>query len=1145
MKFCDKFSYGIISRLKNRKDWAELHFNWPGPYLKRIIIMRIKLVFLIAFTTMLQVSASSFGQKININQTNISLEKALKLIREQSGYDALFDAKLIQKLGNLNLDLKNASVDEALKQCLTGSNFTYSIKENTILIKEKSFVEELKQRITDQFNNNDLKGTVFTKDSGEPLAGATVMIKRTKKTVYTDHNGFFTVRDFLPTDTLVFSYIGFVTQSIAPGKEKFLFVKLEETTNSLDAVMVQGYGKTTQRLSTGNITRVTADAIGKQLISNPIMALQGAVPGLEIRQLNGSDAGIQKVEIRGRKSINSSFSSEPLYVIDGIPLTVLGGASSKLVGNRQSAISSGIDQSGLSGSGISPLYSLNPNDIESIEVLQDADATAIYGSRGGNGVILITTKKGKPGRSVFNVTANQGIKKVADRWEMLNTEQYLDYRRTAFKNDGIKPTVINAPELLKYDQNRYTDWQDYIWGNLGKWTNFDMNLSGGDAQTMFRLSSGIARTTDITQVKGINQRISATSNITHKALNQRLSVEFSAMYSATVNNTRMIGQIADLPPNAPEVYNEKGNLNFDAWQSDMYAFKNLTQPSKTNSNYLNSSFSVDYSLFENLSVKVNMGYNNTFSSSRKISPLSSFNLAKEPLAKAEIRDGNTRVQNLIIEPQINYRTFIAKGKLEALIGGTYQDNSTRVNQQTAKGFASDEQMGSINGATLFLNSEQVRLYKYVGVFGRLNYNWENKYIINFNGRRDGSSRFGPANRFGNFGSVGAAWIATQESWVRNNLPQVIDFVKLRGSYGITGSDNVGDYQYLTQWGNSYLGQVMVPYDGVNPLLPQIQPNDDFHWQRNEKSELGLELAVLRERININFSWYSDYSDNQLTSFLLAGYTGFNSVVLNSPAEVRNTGIALNINARLINTKNFSWNMGFNIGKNKNTLVGYPNIEESPYYVNYKIGESLNNQYVFKFNGVDPQTGQYTFYDFNGDGKITLNSSVPAGTHDDDRGVAINTSPEFGGGMSHNFRFKNLTLNASFNFSKQLGSYNVNSSQNNNMSLYEYNNAWRNPGDNALFMKFTTNANTDLTRSYYSSSDAGVSRADFLRLNALQLSYNLPDKGLKFLGLSNLSVNLTGQNLFVITNFKGLDPEVREFSGMPLSKTITMGLNCSF
>lgn len=1124
------------------REWSELHLNWLDPYLKRIIIMRIKLIFLIAFTTMLQVSASSFGQKININQTNISLEKALKLIREQTGYDALFDAKLIQKSGTLNLDIKNASLTEALKQCLVGTSFTYRIEENTILIKEKSFIEELKQRVIGQFENNQVAGIVSNKNR-IALIGATIMVKRTKKAVYSNNRGYFMIPDVLPTDSLVISYIGYVTQTIAIGKEKTFLITLNETSNSLDAVMVQGYGKTTQRLATGNISRVTAADMEKQLIVNPIMALQGAVPGLEIKQFTGSDSDMQKVEIRGRKSINSNFGSEPLYVIDGVPLTVLG-KSDGLVGNKQTATSNGFDLFNRSNqSGINPLYSLNPNDIESIEVLKDADATAIYGSRAGNGVILITTKKGKPGKSTFSINAKQGIKVVADRWEMANTEQYLDYRKLAYKNDRITPTIANAKELMVYDQNRYTDWQEYAWGNKGKWTNVDASLSGGDAQTTFRLNSAINRTTDVTQVSGVNQRISAGSSISHRALNQRLSIDFSANYSATENNAVSLrSSVPFLPPNAPVVFNESGNLNFAVWQTSMDEFSGLKKPVKVNSNFLNTNINLNFNVIDNLSIKLNAGYNNSISDFKSSNPLSAVNLALNPTAQSSANRSTTRVNNIIVEPQLEYKAIISKGRFSALLGGTYQDNSTKGLSIVSEGYVSDDQLESVNNAKAFRVTELQRLYRYTGVFARLNYNWENKYILNLNGRRDGSSRFGQDNRFGNFGSVGAAWIATEESWVRKNLPQVISFAKLRASYGITGSDGVGDYQYISQWARKSNGSELDLYDGAAPLLPQIQPNEDFHWQSNEMLDLALELAFFKDAINLGLTYYSNYTDNQLTSFPIANFTGFSSVTLNSPAQVRNSGLELNLGAQLITSKNISWNMGFNISKNKNVLVGYPNIEDSPYYTYYRIGKSLNNQYVFKFTGLDPQTGEYTFLDYNGDGKVAADNSVPSGTGADDRYFEVNTSPEFMGGMSHNFRYKNFGLSLNFNYVKQLGKY-VNDFNQGNISLYRYENTWRNSGDRAVFSQFTTQSK--LTNSQYSESDAEYSRADFLRLNAAQLSYSIGGDALKSIGVSSLSLNITGQNLFVITNYQGLDPETQSFGGVPISRTITMGLNCSF
>ncbi|MBC8988222.1 SusC/RagA family TonB-linked outer membrane protein [Pedobacter sp. N36a] len=1144
MKFSSDFSYRIKSCGQKLSICPDLKPNQLSPSLRRKIIMRIQLIFLIAFTAMLQVSASGFAQKININQTNISLEKALKLIREQSGYDVLYDSKVIKKPTTVVLNVKNGTVVDALKQCLTGTGFTYRIEENTILIKEKTYVEEVLELISHQFQVNVIRGTVWTKKNNISLAGATIMVKRTKKAVYADTYGRFTISDTRPSDTLVCSYIGYVTQDVPVGKQTEFMITLEETTNVLDAVVVQAYGRTTQRLTTGNIVRVTASDISKQLAVNPLLALQGLVPGLEITRSNGNDMSVPKVELRGRSSINSNFSGAPLYIVDGVPLTVLGSNNNGSGRETQSYISPGMDQGSLSNAGgISPLYSINPADIESIEVLKDADATAIYGSRGGNGVILITTKKGKPGKTDFSVSGKQGLKRVVQRWDLLNTAQYLDMRRQAFANDGLTPTTINAPELFRYDPNRYTDWQDYLYGYSGQYTDFQVGLSGGDRQTSFRISSAVNRVKDVAVMAGANQRVSASSNLSHKSLDNRFSMNFSNSFASFLNNASSLGNIAILPPNGPEAYDEKGKLNFSEWQDNMFEFSQSQSGSKGSGTSLTSSLNLGYSLLKNLSVKVNLGYNSMLSDQRFTIPLSSYNLAANPNAQSSISSANTNIKNFLIEPQMEYNNFIGKGKLNALLGATYQSTSTKLMRVSARGFASDEQLQSINSATTFDNTESALFHKYLGVFARLNYNWEDKYILNLNGRRDGSSRFGPANRFGNFGSIGAAWIASEEPWVKNNLPQFISLLKFRGSYGVTGSDGIGDYQYLTQWGSNGSGSKLLPYEGANPVVPQIQPNDDFHWQQNKKSEVALGLAFFKDMMNLDISLYRDYSNNQLLSFPTPGYTGFTSVVLNSPAEVENSGIELSFSARILDTKNFSWQAGFNFSINKNLLVGYPQFEESPYYSAYKIGQSLNNTYVFHFTGVDPQTGENTFQDVNGDGKILYVANIPSGTGTDDRLVAINTSPDFFGGMSQSFRYKNVSLTAGFTYFKQRGIERIGPSGNKNRSLYEYENTWKNPGDQALFPKLTTLNKT--SNNNYATSDAAYVDASFIRLQSIQLGYVLPVNKLRSIGISNLSVNVTGDNIFVLTHYKGLDPEVRQFGGQPLTRTITIGLNCTF
>lgn len=1102
------------------------------------------MIFLIAFTTMLQVSASSYGQKINISQHNISLEQGLKLIRQQSGYDILFDANVVRKILGISINLKNGTTDAALKMCLTGTDLTYEIEQNTILIKQSSLLKRIAAQISAQFNTVDINGYVYVANGREVLAGATITVKRTKRSVYSGAKGIFEIKGVLPSDSLVVSYIGYKSKTVIVGDKPNLFIYLEESSNPLDVLVVQGYGKITQRLATGNISRVSSTDISTQLLTNPILALQGAIPGLEITSVDGNDFGLKRIELRGRKSINSNISSEPLIILDGIPQMVLNEVNRVSGIETQSQITSNMGVFGATANnGFSPLYNINPSDIESIEVLKDADATAIYGSRGGNGVILITTKKGKVGKTSLNAHVNQGIRMVIDKWDLLNTEEYLAMRKEKFKNDGITPTVSNAPELLRYDQNRYTDWQDVIYGGTGKWSTFEANVAGGDAYTRFRISSSLNQNKDISNYKGLNQRFSNSFSLSHITLNKRFKFDLSGSYSLTQNNQVTIRSGHLSPPNAPSIFTEAGDLNFLEWQNGMANFVGLKTETKMKGAALNTAGKISYTPVDNLDIFVNLGYNQNSMNSRYTTPLSSFDKTSTELPLPSIILGGTEVKNVIIEPQITYNRVLGRGKLETLIGATYQDNSTSNDFLKASGFTADEQMKSINGAPEIRSMEALKQYKYAGVFARINYNWENKYIVNLNGRRDGSSRFGEDYRFGNFGSVGASWILSEEQWIKSMLPKFISFVKLRGSYGIVGSDGVGDYMYLTQWGYTNNSQKLPAYEGISSVIPQIQPNSEFHWQKNTKTEISLSLAFFKEKIGLDITRYTDFTGNQLLQFPTPNYTGFSNMVFNSPAEVRNKGIEISLSARVINTKNISFNTSFNFSRNSNTLTAYPDFEYSPYYNSYKIGQSLNNLYVFKSLGVNADTGEYEFLDHNGDGQVQYVSNVPAGEQGDDRFIAINTSPEFFGGLTQQIRFKNISLAANFYYSKKKAGLSIANSGNENIRTYVYENSWREPGQQALFSKLTNLSK--LSNGQYVGSDAYYVDADFLRLKALQLSYHVSSKALKAFGVSNLTVNATAQNIFVITKLKGLDPEVINSSGLPQTRTVTMGLNCSF
>jgi TonB-linked SusC/RagA family outer membrane protein len=1100
-------------------------------------LLPMKITFILLVAAILQVSAHAYAQQITIAEKNAPLERVLREIRVQSGYDFLFDSKILENAKPVNLQVKNATINEALKKCLAGQALTFNIDEHTVVIKaeEQSVFKKLAD-ISNAAEDLLIDPTtpvagVVTNARGEAVEGATVLIKRTKNGTNTDIHGFYILKIVRPNDTLLVSYIGYKTMVIPINKQNSINVQLNETTNRLDEVVVEAYGRTTQRLTTGNIGRVTAAEIEKQPVQDPLLALEGRVAGVEITPQSGYDNGPVKVVIRGLSSINPNISSQPLYIIDGVPQTII----NLNVGNITS-------QSG----GTSPLAGYSPSDIASVEILKDADATAIYGSRGANGVVLITTKKGSPLSNEFSIDYSQGVRYTTAEWQMLNTQQYVAMRNEAFRNDGITPTVANAGDLLLWNTNSYTDWQKYSYGHTGTWANLGASLSGGDEKTTYRVAGNYNESKDITTVRGENPKASVSTNLSTHSANHRFSLSLTTDYSFLENNQVSFGASVLQAPDAPSVYNSMGALNFASYNAvgANYPFGGLLSPSIGKTYTLNSGLNLSYTLFKGFMARANVGYNNIESQQSLFLPIAAQN-PDNAIVTGSATYENDHSTNFIIEPQLEYNGLISKGTINTLIGGTYQMNSSTGLQVRGYGYTNDDLLHTLSDAPTFLGSNGSAQYKYAGVFARINYNWENKYIVDLNGRRDGSSRFGEGDRYGNFGSVGAAYLISEEKWAKNFLPAAFSLVKIRGSYGTTGSDGVGDYQYLPQWGT---GTQPVPtYNGVIPLTSTLQANPDFHWQVNKKLEGALDLGFINDRITLEVVYYSNSCNNQLISFPIPAITGYTTVTANSPADVRNDGWEFTVNAQILRGKHFHWSSSFNIGINSNKLVGYPNFNLSPYFTTMKIGGSLGDQYVFKYTGVNPQTGQYTYLDANHDGIITNVNGVSPGTGGDDRVAIVNTTPKFSGGMSENFNYDNLSINMFFTFRKGLGLSAFSGGQfgtfNKNVSLYQYENRWQKSGDVSEFARLTTNPLA--SDGDYGSSTGVYTDASFIRLQNIAIGYSLPAGLIKKLGIKRLSINVSGQNIFLITKFKGLDPEIGSFGAQPPTRTITGGLSAGF
>lgn len=1093
--------------------------------------MRVTTFLLLAI--MMQVSATTLAQRVTINQKNANLTDVFKTIRIQTGYDFIYDQDLLAKSAPVNINVNNAALSEVLKRCLANQSLSFIIEDKTIIIKEEGLLDKVKS----YFDNITVTGVVLD-ERGQPFPGVSIKLKGTNRYTVSGNGGRFYIAANDDYPTLVLSYLGYKTIEVTATST--LTVKMILDPAKLDEIMVIGYGTTTRRLNTGSQAGISAKELEDQPVTNVLQALQGRLPGVTVTQTNGLPGAGINVQIRGANAIgvNGVKANRPLYIIDGVPFlsepintAALGSTLPSAEGNT------------------SPMNSINPDDIDNIEVLKDADATAIYGSRGGNGVILITTKKGKAGATKFNLNASTGVSNVSHFVETVGTEQYLALRRKAFANNTTNPaapSVTTAPDLLVWDQNGYTDFQRYMLGNTAKTHDVNASLYGGDNQNNFYLSGTYHKENNVYPGAQGYQRGGAKFNLNHTSFNQRFNLSLSAMYSTDKNNistTDLASWAYSLPPNFP-LYKADGSFNWDGGISNPLAYLNQTNDNRT-SNLL-SNLAIKYNILKGLDIKANLGYSKTDMTQIALRPLTSLNPNFNPTSGTASYVYNF-TNNYIAEPQLTYTRKIWKGTLNTLLGGSYQFKQSKMPYSTsATGFSSDDFLRTSTAASTVSTTSSSVDYKYASLFGRVNYNIENKYILNANFRRDGSSRFGPNNKFGNFGSVGAAWLFSEEKLVKDNL-NWFSFGKLRGSYGIVGSDDIGDYGYF----DSYTASTYV-YAGSTGLNPSRLANPNFKWEETKKLDIGLDLAFFKDRLSLSASYYRNRTSNQLITQTVSTQTGFSGYQSNLPATVQNSGWELSLTSTNIKIKDFSWTSSFNISQNHNKLLSFPDIEKSSYYGTYIVGNPISSYYVYQYAGINPITNLPSFTDFNGVGGINSPTTGFAATGRGDRYFAGTSYPKFYGGLTNNVSYKKFTLDFTFQFVKQQGRSLLTSSfyppgYFSNAALSVVNDYLALGSQDYLVSAGTRGAAGSaayLAYSYYSGSDASVVDASFIRLKNVSLSYTLPTKWISKTGGTNIRVYAQGQNLFTITNYEGFDPESQGVVTPPL-RTITAGLQFTF
>lgn len=1107
-------------------------------FMIKLLVMNFLTLLLLCISFQF-VAAKGLGQQVSLHYKDANMEDIFEDIHKQTGFNFFFNNSVLDGSKKVTISVEKMALEEALKLMEREQPIRFAVVGKSIVVNRAVQPAVLDTIINPQRSDDGyvLRGVVLGADDA-PLSDVTIQLLRTGKGTISAASGEYTLPGVRVGDLLELRYVGYAILQVRVKELRFLEVKMQQAVSELDKVVVQGYGVTSKRFNTGNIVTVTAEEIERQPVANPLQALQGKVPGLVVSQTSGYLSAPFRVELRGRSTINPNALPEPLYIVDGVPLTVL---ILDPNGESYDAGTGGLIQNGFRGpaGGQSQLFSLNPDDIESISVLKDADATAIYGSRGGNGVILITTKKGKPGKVKMDISVDNGNLFIGRFYPMLNTQQYVEVRKEALRNDGITPDMTNAYDILSpnWDTTRYTNWQKEFFGGIGRSTSANVSLNGGDKNTSFRITGGFSYYTPVNSFSGSDQKISSLSNVNHRSLNSKLSIAFTNYFAQSKFDLLSLSGRSTLPPNAPPIFDANGKLNYAGWApvENQFNFGNILSPYTATTVFVNNQGSLQYKLVDGLTVSSIFGYSLDRQSQKMLFPIASKNPRSNPTG--ESRFGANNSNRIIVEPQIEYKVFIGKGDLHAMIGGTYQYVNQDGNVIYGLGVVNDNLISSIENAPIQGAENGASEYKYVALFGRINYNLFKKLGITLTGRRDGSSRFAAGRNFGNFYSVGISYVFTEERLLKEHL-HFISFGKIRASYGETGSDKIADFRYLTRWS----GTNASPYLNQPVYLPLQHANAYLQWQEDRKIDASIQLGFFKDRVNMEVGYYRNRSGNQLLDFTLPVITGFDKVSANFPATVQNSGWEFNITGKIIEKADIGWQVYVQGGYNQNKLVSYPDIETSPYNYLYKVGEPLTIKKLFHYTGVDPQSGEYTFEDINKNG--TLDGTLSDFNSDL---IIKDLTVKLEGGFGSNFRFKNFDLSLGFQYRVRDGrsAYYTASFPGmvGNQSAEVYSNRWQKPGDIAAFAKLSTRGrNSD---NWFMLSDGVYTNASFIRLNNAALSYSLGRSVIRKLGLRECNIFVRGQNIFVITSYKGADPEVMDFGSLSPLSSIVYGLKVSF
>lgn len=1112
------------------------------------LIMRLICLFLIV-NLGISFAATTNAQNtlVSLNVRNNSVSSILEAVEKQTEYSFIYDSKIVDTNWKASIDVENKNVFDVLTQLFSNSDITFTVVNKKIVLNHKEDLSILQQ------DGKRISG-IITDQAGEPIIGANVVVKGTTNGTITDMDGKYTLYAN-PADILIVTYIGYDRQELAVGEKSNIDVKLSEDTQTLEEVVVVGYGTMKKKDLTGSVSQIKSDDIKKTAATSFDQAIQGKAAGVQVTQASSAPGGRVMIRVRGGNSLSSS--NEPLYVVDGYPISA--GSSA-----------------GGSGAAQNPLASINTADIESIEILKDASATAIYGARGANGVVLITTKRGTVSKAQVTFDAYYGVQTIAKKLDMMNAKEYALLVNEARTNDGQSAVFPNQNDLYNFPDpsslGEGVDYQDEVFTDAPI-QNYNLNVTGGNEQVRYAITGNYFGQDGIIKNSDFN-RASFRSNIDVK-LTDKISVAANFSSSQVWGNATssegdggstgsIVWATVVMPPTVP-IYQEDGSYTLinstpgGTPTPNPVAIANHMTDKQTISRQLgNVDFKWD--IIKNLSLKVTFGTDMSSANRSVYWPKQTYT---GYTSNGTASQANLRMASYLNENILNYNNSFGDHSFNATAGYTWQIFTSENFNGGSKNYSTDlYQADNLGAGTVYSppgsGKSKSQLASYLG---RLNYIYKDRYLFTVTGRADGSSKFGENNKWAFFPSFAVAWRASEEGFM--DELESISNLKLRISYGKSGNQDIESYKSLAS-----LGTMNYPFGGSlnSGVGPTNIPNPDLKWETTATTDFGFDLGLFNNRLSFVFDYYYKKTTDLLWNISTPSTSGFSSIFQNI-GSLENKGVELSLGADVF-TSEFKWNTQVNWSKNKNKVLeipGYTPSIQGELSGHLKVNGSwlepglpVGVWNMLKYDGVfqdqaqldaGPRSsntdvlGDARFIDKNGDGKIN---------YTDDRMIVGDPNPDFIFGWSNNFSYKNFDLSVYLQGSYGNDIINVQRAETN------ISGPWGNQRREILNRWTPTNTNTNVPRAQVTvdplllQSSWLIEDGSYARVKAITLGYTFN----KLPFVRSLRVYATGNNLFTFTNYSGFDPEVNakgnsnlqlgvDYNAYPSAKSFIFGVNVGF